>query len=191
MSNTQYTLLITFTDGTWSATVEGLRGSRVEARSLQSLYERAHDAIASLGHPRGELLCQYPGEIIRPILAADTARNKAMQAEEAAQARAAEVARELNAKGVSYRDLAELLHLSHQRVVQLAATARTYPDGSARRHEDDDGEMDETSRRHGGTIRVNNGPAQYVEHVFGQCKRCGAVGRWNETTGRSPGIVQR
>src|SRR2546426_146656 len=175
----------------WLAEVKGLDGVRTSARTLESLGDRVKEAIAAAGAPKGEVGYEYPRDIIRPILLNDQARGRATVAEEAARAQTVQTARELQKAGLSLRDVAYLMMVSHQRVQQLIADAKTYPDGAVRRHDDDDGEMAETSRRYGGTIRMGNGPEQRHDHVFGECKKCGAVGRWMEPNPSGPLLPRR
>jgi hypothetical protein len=164
----------------WIAEMKELEGVRTSARTLESLDARVDEAIAASRAPKGEVSYEWPREIMRALILNDQARGRATAAEEAARQRTIETAREFQRLGLSLRDVAYLLEISHPRVQQLVADAKTYRDGAIQRHDDDDGEMVETSRRYGGTIRVERGPEHRLDHVFGECKTCGAVGRWME-----------
>jgi hypothetical protein len=178
----RYTVDVTRDEqGRWTGSVQEVAAIKETGRTLVSLQGKLRDAIESSGAPTGKLFYSYPREIIRPVMIADQARAKASQAQNDAQQNTISAARELVSQGVSLRDVAELMHLSHSGVVELLATAKTYLDGGTQRHEADHGAMKESSRRHGGTLQANNGPIMNVEHVFGECEKCGAPARWTET----------
>jgi hypothetical protein len=180
-SNVRYSAIVRRdAGGGWTAAVKELEGAEVQAATLESLGQRIREALSNAGAPAGALYYQWPTPILRLVLAAEQTKTKALQAEAAAQEKAAEAARGLMEMGLSLRDVANLLSISHQRVVQLLARAETYPDGGRRWHEADGGEMEESSRRAGGSMWFKGGPVQRVDHVFGVCKKCGAAGRWTE-----------
>ncbi len=141
VNETNYTAEVERDDaGNWIASVPALRGVHTHARTLASLRRYLQDAIAlwlevgllDAGNPDPhvdqesitvELQVKLPARARR---AADTARRRrerARGAEAEAAAATREAARALVESGLSRRDAAEVLELSHQRVHQLLRSA--------------------------------------------------------------------
>ncbi len=122
--------------GNWIASVPALRGVHTHARTLSSLRRYLQDAIAlwlevGLLDPGQldphvdrdgitvELQVKLPTRARRATDSALRRREKARAAEAEAAAATRNAARALVESGLSRRDAAELLGLSHQRVDQL------------------------------------------------------------------------
>lgn len=126
--------------GNWIASVPALRGVHTHARSLARLRRYLQDAIA-LWHEVSlldagerdphidresiavELRVKLPPQVRRAAETALRRRERARSAEAEAAAATREAARALVESGLSRRDAAEVLELSHQRVDQLLRTA--------------------------------------------------------------------
>ncbi len=126
--------------GNWIAGVPGLRGVHTYARTLASLRSHLQDAIAlwlevemlDAGEPDPhvdrasvtvELQVKLPAQARRATESARRRRERARSAELESAAATREAAQALVDSGLSYRDAAELLGLSHQRVHQLLRSA--------------------------------------------------------------------
>lgn len=126
--------------GNWLASVPALRGVHTHARTLANLRRYLQDAIAlwlevdllDAGEPDPhvdrdsitvELRVKLPAQVRRATESARRRRERARGAEAAAAAATREAARALVESGLSRRDAAELLGLSHQRVDQLLRSA--------------------------------------------------------------------
>jgi predicted RNase H-like HicB family nuclease len=126
--------------GHWIASVPSLRGVHTHARTLAGLRRYLQDAIAlwlevellDLGERdpridrssvRVELQVKLPARVRRAAETARRRREHARSAESEAIAATREAARALVALGLSRRDAAEVLELSHQRVDQLLHSA--------------------------------------------------------------------
>ena len=126
--------------GTWLGTVPTLRGIHTHARSLASLRRYLQDAIAlwleverlDAGEKdphvsRHEIAVvldvKLPTDVRRATETAMRRRERAHDAEEEAHAATRKAAHALSAVGLSRRDAAELLGLSHQRIDQLLHSA--------------------------------------------------------------------
>ena len=122
--------------GNWIATVPTLRGVHTHARSLASLRTYLQDAIAlwleverlDAGErdphvDRGDIVVEFqvklPSQARRATDSALRRRDRARSAEAEAAAATRDAARALVNVGLSRRDAAEVLGLSHQRVDQL------------------------------------------------------------------------
>ena len=126
--------------GNWIASVPSLRGVHTHARTLASLRRYLQDAIAlwlevgllDAGQPDPhidrdaiavELRVKLPPQVRRAAETARRRRERARGAEAEAAAATLEAARALVESGLSRRDAAEVLELSHQRVDQLLRSA--------------------------------------------------------------------
>ena len=126
--------------GNWLASVPALRCVHTHARTLASLRRYLQDAIAlwlevgllDAGEPDPhvdrdsitvELRVKLPARVRRITDTARRRRERARGAEAEAAAATRDAARALVESGLSRRDAAEVLGLSHQRVDQLLRTA--------------------------------------------------------------------
>lgn len=126
--------------GNWIASVPALRGVHTHARTLASLRRYLQDAIAlwlevslvDAGEPDPhvdrdaiavELRVKLPPLVRRAAETARRRRERARGAEAEAAAATRAAARALVDSGLSRRDAAEVLELSHQRVDQLLRSA--------------------------------------------------------------------
>jgi len=117
--------------GWWIAEVQGVAGVNSDGRTVADARRRVREALAlAVGDAAAEAAefvddVKLPGDARKVVARATAARSKldAVQAE--AQETTATAVRELRKKlGLSIRDIAELLGISHQRVQQLARAAR-------------------------------------------------------------------
>ncbi|MBV8196236.1 MAG: type II toxin-antitoxin system HicB family antitoxin [Candidatus Dormibacteraeota bacterium] len=126
--------------GNWIASVPALRGVHTHARTLAGLRRYLQDAIAlwlevdriDAGERdphidrdtiEVELRLRLPAAVRRAAETARRSRERAQGAEQAAAIATREAARALVGSGLSRRDAAEVLRLSHQRVDQLLRSA--------------------------------------------------------------------
>jgi predicted RNase H-like HicB family nuclease len=109
-------------DDAWNVRIEGVTGCQTYGRSLRQAQRRIRDALAVwLERDPDSLTIQdkLPSELAEVARKANEARAEAERAGTNAQRQAERAARILTARGLSRRDAAELLGLSHQRVQQL------------------------------------------------------------------------
>ena len=141
MSETAYTAEVERdATGSWIASVPTLRGVHTHARTLAGLRRYLQDAIAlwlevgriDAGEPDPhvsrdsiavELRLRLPADVRRATETAHRSRARAQSAEHDAATATREAARALVRSGLSRRDAAEVLRLSHQRVDQLLRSA--------------------------------------------------------------------
>ena len=126
--------------GNWIASVPALRGVHTHARTLAGLRRYLQDAIAlwlEVGRIDAgerdphverdtiqvELRVELPADVKRAAETARRRRERAQAAEHDAAAATREAAQALVGAGLSRRDAAEVLRLSHQRVDQLLRSA--------------------------------------------------------------------
>lgn len=137
MSKTTYVVEVERDDsGAWIASVPALRGVHTYARTLARLRSYLQDAIAlwlevdllDAGEPDPhvdpgsitiELQVKLPAQARRATDGARRRRERARTAEADAATATRDAARALVESGLSRRDAAEVLGLSHQRVQQL------------------------------------------------------------------------
>jgi len=117
--------------GAWLAHVPEVPGCHTYARSLRQARNRIREALSLWvdDAETAELVFSYhfPPEWQQTVREYRQARASAIQADRLAQVVAASVAKELTEnRGLSLRDAAELLGLSHQRVQQLVAERRSF-----------------------------------------------------------------
>jgi len=117
--------------GWWIAEVQGVAGVNSDGRTVADARRRVREALAlAVGDAAADAAefvddVRLPGDARKVVARAIAARSKldAVQAE--AQETTATAVRELRKRlGLSVRDIAELLGISHQRVQQLARAAR-------------------------------------------------------------------
>jgi predicted RNase H-like HicB family nuclease len=109
-------------DDAWNVRIEGLAGCQTYGRSLRQAQRRIRDALALwLDRDPTSLTIQdkLPSDLAEVARRVNQARAEAERAGTNAQRQAERAARMLTARGLSRRDAAELLGLSHQRVQQL------------------------------------------------------------------------
>jgi len=112
--------------GAWIARVPGVPGCHTWGRSLRQVKRRIREALSLWVEDadRAELDFRehLPGEMRRELAAVRAAREKAGEAQtEAVRVAAAAVQDLTKRRGLSVRDAADLIGVSHQRVQQLAS----------------------------------------------------------------------
>lgn len=112
--------------GAWLARVPDVPGCHTHGRSLAQTRRRIREALALWVEDAGGAVLEYeihlPPEARREIRRVRAARDRSAQAQREAQNAAVEAARDLTRSlGLSVRDAAELLQISHQRVQQLVS----------------------------------------------------------------------
>ncbi len=115
-------------NGAWIARVPSIPGCHTYGRSLQQTRRRIREALELWvdDAPRAKLEfdIRLPAAVRREIDRAQAARHRSAKAQREAQLTTVRAARDLTERlGISRRDAAELLELSHQRVQQLVSTA--------------------------------------------------------------------
>ena len=106
----------------WNVRVAGLDGCHTYGRSLRQAQARIREALAVWLDRDPEdvsIRDQLPKDLAELARRAQQARAEADRAGTEAQVQAAKAARALTDHGLSRRDAAELLGISHQRVQQL------------------------------------------------------------------------
>ena len=125
-------------DGGWLVSVPSVRGCHTQGRSLAQARERIKEALAvSLDAPEVTELIEerkLPKRISGLLVRLSEAQKGAAVAQARALALNARAALTLTGTwGVSLRDAAELVGLSHQRVAQILEEQRPEPGTSQRR----------------------------------------------------------
>ncbi len=110
------------TDGAWNVHVKGLSGCQTYGRSVRQAQSRIREALAAwldqdpstltIRHRFPEPLASVADEAVRARTAAERAEAKARQ-------QTVDAVNALTQSGLSRRDTAEILGLSHQRIQQL------------------------------------------------------------------------
>jgi predicted RNase H-like HicB family nuclease len=106
----------------WLVHVEGIDGCHTYGRTLRQAGERIEEALAVwLDREPGEvaLAHQWPEHISELASGVEKARRASADASRAASVATVSAARRLATMGLSRRDTAEILGISHQRVQQL------------------------------------------------------------------------
>lgn len=106
----------------WNVRIEGIQGCQTHGRSLRQAQARIREALALWLDQEPEELAirdRLPKELVELARRAQQARADAERAGSKAQEQAARAAKALTERGLSRRDAAELLGISHQRVQQL------------------------------------------------------------------------
>jgi len=109
-------------DDAWNVHVQGLDGCQTYGRSLRQAQARIREALALwLDRDPQQLLIrdQLPADLSTVADTVSRARRDAERAGAKAQEETARAVKRLTDLGLSRRDAAELLGLSHQRVQQL------------------------------------------------------------------------
>lgn len=109
-------------DDAWNVHIKGLDGCQTYGRSLGQAQARIREALAVWLDREADTLTirdELPVSVAEIAAAVAKARRAAEQAGSRAQRETSEAVRRLTDLGLSRRDAAELLGLSHQRVQQL------------------------------------------------------------------------
>lgn len=109
-------------DDAWNVHIAGQNGCQTYGRSLRQAQSRIREALSVWLDCEPDVLTirdEFPPRLAEVAAAANRLRERAEQAEAKAKAETAHAARALTDLGLSRRDAAELLGLSHQRVQQL------------------------------------------------------------------------
>jgi predicted RNase H-like HicB family nuclease len=109
-------------DDAWNVRIDGLDGCQTYGRSLRQAQSRIREALGLwLDSDPANLRIEdrMPAKLAAVAKRATTARHDAELAGAKAQQQVAGAARELTDLGLSRRDTADLLGLSHQRIQQL------------------------------------------------------------------------
>lgn len=110
----------------WNVRIKGVTGCQTYGRSLRQAQSRIREALALwLDVARAELKVrdQFPDALAAVADDVTRARTAAERAGAKAQQQTVEAVKALTELGLSRRDAAELLGLSHQRVHQLLAAS--------------------------------------------------------------------
>jgi predicted RNase H-like HicB family nuclease len=116
--------------GAWNARVLDVPGYHTYGRTLQQLRGRVREALSlwvtDADTAELDFDVRLPAALRSRVRSVTAVRQKAARAQEEAQKGLASAARELTVKfGLSLRDAADLMGLSHQRVQQLVAGTRS------------------------------------------------------------------
>ncbi len=112
--------------GAWTVAIEGLSGCQTYGRSLRQAQSRIREALALWLDVEPEVLQirdRLPADLTSVAEGVARARRNVEVAGAKAQQETADAVRQLTDLGLSRRDAAELLGLSHQRVQQLLAAS--------------------------------------------------------------------
>ena len=106
----------------WNVRIKGLTGCQTYGRSLRQAQTRIREALALWFDVEPDAVTfrdQFPADLAAVASGVARARHSAELAGAKAHRVTAEAVRQLTDRGLSRRDAAELLGLSHQRVHQL------------------------------------------------------------------------
>jgi predicted RNase H-like HicB family nuclease len=109
----------------WLVRIKGLAGCQTYGRTLHQAEARIREALAvwlDRDPERLEIASEWPRELDDIATAVAQARREAAASSRAAGEEAARAAKRLERMGLSRRDTAEILGISHQRVQQLLAS---------------------------------------------------------------------
>ncbi len=109
-------------DHAWNVRIKGITGCQTYGRSLRQAQSRIREALAlwlDAAPAEVSIRDQFPASLASVADDVVRARNAAERAGVKAQEQTIEAVRALTDLGLSRRDAAELLGLSHQRVHQL------------------------------------------------------------------------
>jgi len=113
-------------DGWWLARVKEVPGVLTDGRTLAATRRRIREALATAVDDAWEatLVEEYPQGVVQGVRAVRRARERALEASAAARTEMRRAVRRLADLGLSLRDAADLLGVSHQRVMQLSRSER-------------------------------------------------------------------
>ena len=109
-------------DDAWNVRIDGIEGCQTYGRSLRQAQARIREALAvCLDRDPDHLVVhdRLPESLALVAEGLVQARREAERAGATAQAQTLQAVKELTSLGLSRRDAAELLGLSHQRIQQL------------------------------------------------------------------------
>ncbi len=109
----------------WLVSIKGIPGCQTYGRTLRQADTRIREALALWLHrqPDGlEITPQWPTEVAMLASAVSQARSAASKSVQTAGSTTAKAAKKLDRMGLSRRDAADVLGISHQRVQQLLAS---------------------------------------------------------------------
>lgn len=122
-----YTVTVTREDGLWAAVVDGLPPNTFAGYDVEHFHDLADTVDAGLrellgwdGFTLDWHFVSDSHEYTKPLFSALTAAAEADRARAVLAETRQEAVRELHEAGLSYRDIADALQMSHQRVSQLA-----------------------------------------------------------------------
>ena len=108
----------------WLVHIKGIDGCQTYGRTLRQAETRIHEALALWldRDPDGLVITpEWPQDLVEIASAVSQARDAAAATMQKAGATTVEAAKKLDRMGLSRRDAAEVLGVSHQRVQQLLA----------------------------------------------------------------------
>lgn len=111
-------------EGVWLVHIKDLDGCQTYGRTLRQAEDRIHEALAAwLDKDRDSLTItpELPSDVALLATAVSQTRSAAERAGAAAQQATADAVKRLTKMGLSRRDAADVLGISHQRVQQLLA----------------------------------------------------------------------
>ena len=110
--------------GSWVARVPSVGGCHTYASSLRGVRRRIREALSlwvdDAAEANLDVDVRLPADLRRAVTASEVARARATEAGRAAAVATKETVRTFEKAGLSRRDTADLLGLSHQRVQQVA-----------------------------------------------------------------------
>jgi len=109
----------------WLVHIDGIDGCHSYGRTLRQAESRIHEALGAwLDRDPAELhiTARWPAELTKLADQVSAARRNASDASRDAAAKTERAVRRLERMGLSRRDAAEVLGMSHQRVQQLLAS---------------------------------------------------------------------
>ena len=112
-------------ESVWLVHIKDLEGCQTYGRTIRQAAARIREALAAWLNKNPEELvitCELPRDVALLASKVSQARDDAERAGSKAQEATIEAARRLAEMGVSRRDAADLLGISHQRVQQLLAS---------------------------------------------------------------------
>jgi len=109
----------------WLVHIRGVEACHTYGRTLRQAETRIREALGAwLDRDPGELVIrpEWPAELVEVATGVSRARTTAAKASHDASVRTARAAKRLERMGLSRRDAAQVLGVSHQRVQQLLAS---------------------------------------------------------------------